>query len=155
MMSGLLSSKKFWIVLGIVVLVVIGLAIFLASKNDEVAITHTETLTPSQSDANINFSEYGSSFSEEDRRLIAESLGRQLGKEGQDLKGVVRSGSYSESVVDNTPVKQMLIDVASLKKTFLVYKTSGGSGGQNILYVRCAPQESQLEPSWECIDETE
>ena len=153
MIKGWIFRKRFWFAIALLMFVVAGVIIVVNIKSDEVVINSSETLKETTPVAKLDFGEYKDTFSESDRQLIIETFSQQV--DDKNVKGQVRAGSYIEQTVDNTLVKQVLVDVMVIKKTFLVYKTEGGAGGQNILYVRCAPRASQYEPSWECVDETE
>lgn len=151
MIGKLTSSKRFWITVFLLVLIIMGGMVFITNMENEVEISDVEVQKEIKPAAKVDFGNYKESFSESDQKIITETFSQRV--DNENFQGLVRDGSYKESIVDNTPVKQMLIDVIQIKKTFLVYKSEGGAGGQNILYVRCASQDSQREPSWECTDE--
>jgi hypothetical protein len=152
----LLRRKSFMIAAAVLIVIGGALVFVLLSSGNDVSIESVEESQQSPDIVDVDYGTYPAVFTNDTKELIDSSLSSLLKKDNvKDIKVVAREGSYQESLVENTPVKQLLLDISSLKRTYLVYKSEGGVGNENILYVRCADKQVQLSPDWECIDETE
>ncbi len=153
MITPIMSRKKLLLAAFVLIALVVVIVILTIGKGEDVKIESVKTIND-MSDSRIDFTEYENAFTPEEQKLINQAFSTQI-EADKEVEAVARNGSYRESIIDNTPVKQLLLDVPAVKKTYLVYRTEGGVNGQNILYVECASKDEQREPDWECVDETE
>ena len=148
------KGRLFWIVTTVLLIgIVVVITTLVQSKPDVVIETRS---TKESGVISIDYRSYKSKFSDEQRYSINKSLTEYIditmgAKNG--LSASARDDSYSVvSSADGVPLVTMLIDVLKIKKTYMLSFEGGPGFDRGILYIRCAPQDTQIDKSSECKD---
>ncbi len=152
-----INRKSAFAIIAILLLVIIGLVVYsvIKAKQPEVSIETVSTtkVTP----LNVDYGVYSNKFTTSDKASIDEAVAsyikQTVNKSSNAGNVIARAGSYEKTLFEGTiPKVALLFDVKKINRTYKMTLDGGPSYEFNILYVRCAPQNQQLDPSVECKD---
>lgn len=157
MIYSLIRNKLVIVAVSVLVVIFIGAGIYLNIKNAPPAI---KSVIKSQNTANIitvDYKEYEDKFSKSQQDSINKALTDYIHvtqtKETSNYSASSRKGSYSQILFEEKiPLTTLLIDVPNIHRTYEMSLDGGPDYDHEIMYIRCAPKDLQIDKSVECKD---
>ncbi len=149
----MINRKKIFIILGVCVLLVaiIAVVITLNKKTNQPQQQATETVTPFSIDGLDNPSY---ALAPATQSAVVSQIKLYLVKADintTNLKGKVRDNSYTEKEVDGGSLKELLVDIPDIKRTYKVSAAASDTdNGDDSLFIVCPSKDELIYGTFKC-----
>jgi len=160
MISTFFSYKRVIIALAVVLVFVVSVVVSMyMSSSPDVIITDSEISKPMLS-TQVNYGEYDKYYTDTEKSSILSKIATAIkistNKQSGSYEAVARNGTYTETLFEQTvPIRELLFDIRAIPVSYIIRFDGSEQGEYDILSIRCAPQDQQIDPTKTCKDLTD